>query len=955
MADCVDSNVSKRSNKGLLLQMTALAALASAGAAQAQSPAPPQDEIVVTGYRGSLEKALSQKQTEVVAIDSILAEDIGKFPDLNLSESLQRLPGVSLARDGGEGRTITVRGLGPQFTRVRINGLEALTTAGGTDVSGGTNRGRGFDFNIFASDLFSQLTVRKSADAQTEEGSLGATVDLTTARPLDYGGFKMAASGQISRNDLSEQSDPRVAGLISNTWANGTFGALASIAYSKRQLVDNGPSTVRWATGNAFSPGFESATGGATLAQANAAYHPRLPRYDQYFTENERFGVTGALQWAPSARTKVNFDVLYADLKGTREEQYLEVTSFSVAGACTTANRPNTCGIADTDVTAATIKTEDHNVFLGSTAQTTLTAGTFDDVDLRVENRFDELETKFTQYSLTGEQQLGERAIVRALAGYSKSDHNNPIQTTLTLDQFNVDGYRYDYSAGRSPLLSYGNAQLTNPSAWSLTQIRIRPQTAVNTFKTFSLDGDFDVTDALKLRAGADWRKYEFNTTELRRTNGTSANQETVIPTAVAAIPLSQYSRVTQYIDSGLDMPAGTPTSFLIPDLNVARTLLSLYDQTAYGGAFRLGPEPALSNNRGVEEEDTGGFVQADWNTDLGSMNFRGNVGVRWVNTDQTATGYSFIGASPVALSVQREYKDTLPSVNMVLEPIDNFQIRFGAAKVMSRPDLGDLTPGATVNVSGANRTVSAGNPQLNPVRAKTYDLAFEWYFQRGALISLALFKKDINSFVQTVTTSGAFTGNPFGLPDSLAVAACGTTPGCAPNLTNWQFTTPINTPGGELNGYEINYQQPLRFLPGPLGNTGLLLNYTNVESSVNYLNAAGAVIATRSLTNLSPSAYNATLYYEDARFSARVSAAYRDAYITRGTGQETGTDYDGVNESFNVDMSAQYTLNDKLKISFEGLNLTDEFQDRFNDSANRLSYYHHTGREFILGLRYTY
>ena len=179
-------------------------------AAQAQTGATPASEqpqtsqaatsdegeaIVVTGFRGSLARALNMKQRENASTDSILAEDIGKFPDLNLAESIQRIPGVALQRDGGEGRQITVRGLGPQFTRVRINGMEALTTAGGADASGGTNRSRSFDFNIFASDLFNSITVRKTAEAITEEGSLGATVDLRTARPFDYHGFTLTALG----------------------------------------------------------------------------------------------------------------------------------------------------------------------------------------------------------------------------------------------------------------------------------------------------------------------------------------------------------------------------------------------------------------------------------------------------------------------------------------------------------------------------------------------------------------------------------------------------------------------------------------------------------------------------------------------------------------------------------------------------------------------------------------
>ena len=152
---------------------------------------------MVTGsFRGSLEQALQLKKTSSISADTILAEDIGKFPDLNLSESIQRLPGVALQRDAGEGREISVRGLGPQFTRVRINGMEALSTTGTSDANGGVNRGRSFDFNVFASDLFNAIPVEKTAQAAVEEGSLGATVDLRTARPFDNHGRTFVVSGQ---------------------------------------------------------------------------------------------------------------------------------------------------------------------------------------------------------------------------------------------------------------------------------------------------------------------------------------------------------------------------------------------------------------------------------------------------------------------------------------------------------------------------------------------------------------------------------------------------------------------------------------------------------------------------------------------------------------------------------------------------------------------------------------
>jgi TonB-dependent receptor len=401
-------------------------------------------------------------------------------------------------------------------------------------------------------------------------------------------------------------------------------------------------------------------------------------------------------------------------------------------------------------------------------------------------------------------------------------------------------------------------------------------------------------------------------------------------------------------------MPAGNATSWVVPDYQAALSVLSLNDPTAFGGAWRLGPEPSLGNNRGVDETDKGGFIQVDFATELFSIPFRGNFGVRYVKTEQTSRGFTSISGAPVAIEVEREYDDTLPSMNLVLEPYEGFLVRFAAAQTMTRPNLGDLTPGATINISGANRTVNAGNPNLDPFRAKAYDLSFEWYYAPEALISLALFKKDVDSFVQTLTTNTTFSGNPFGLPDSVAIAACGATPGCSPSA-QWGFSAPVNTEGGTIKGYEISWQQPLSFLPGPLSNLGILANYTYVKSEIDYLNAAGVVVATNDIVGLSRNAYNVTVYYEDDKWSGRVSAAYRDRYLTRVPGQEAGTTYDGTNETFNVDASLTYSFNDNLKFSIEGVNLTDEFSDQFVDQTDRVQFYHHTGREFLIGVRYTY
>jgi TonB-dependent receptor len=284
--------------------------------------------------------------------------------------------------------------------------------------------------------------------------------------------------------------------------------------------------------------------------------------------------------------------------------------------------------------------------------------------------------------------------------------------------------------------------------------------------------------------------------------------------------------------------------------------------------------------------------------------------------------------------------------MNLVLDVTDDLLLRLGYAQVITRPGLGNLTPGGTISVAGNNRTVTSGNPYLEPFEADATDFAVEWYFKPGSLVALSLFHKDINTFPQSVSVTRPFTGNPFGLPDSLAITACGAVAGCTP-AADWVFTQPANSDGGGLDGYEIAYQQAF-------GNFGLIANYTHVKSEIDYIDpTAPGGIATRDLIGLSPDAYNATVYYETKRFGVRASVAYRDAYLVTVPGRN-GNNVEGTNETLNVDFSSTVNINDHVALTFEGINLTDEENNQFVDTSDRVFVFHHTGREFLIGARYS-
>jgi TonB-dependent receptor len=297
-------------------------------------------------------------------------------------------------------------------------------------------------------------------------------------------------------------------------------------------------------------------------------------------------------------------------------------------------------------------------------------------------------------------------------------------------------------------------------------------------------------------------------------------------------------------------------------------------------------------------------------------------------------------------LRVERSYNNWLPSLNLAAEVTDDVIVRFGAAKVITRPGLGSLSPGGSLTILPSNRVYNTGNPFLDPTKATNLDLAAEWYFAEGSLISLGVFQKDIS----TLSGTNIIDSVPFsqlGLPLSLL------------NGTNvqasdlFEYRRVVNGDGGEINGVEVNYQHQLRFLPGFLSNLGVLANYTYVDADIDYPGPGGTAPVSGPLTNLSKDAANATLFYEDDRLSLRTSVSYRSGYVTAfaGGARESSTE-EGVNSSLTVDASASYKLTDAVTLTLEALNLTDEFQDFYIDADDRVVLYHNPGRHYYFGAR---
>jgi len=896
----------------------------------------PANAIVVTGFRESLNAAIAAKRASASQVDVIVAEDIAKFPDTNLAESLQRVPGIAIQRDAGEGRNIVVRGLGAQFTRVRVNGMEAAASSSSDSGGGGT--GRSFDFNVFASELFSSIVVHKTAQASLDEGSLGAVVDLNTGNPLAYDpGFSLVGSAQVRYNDLNDDAGPRLAGLLSWTNPDQTFGASVSAAYSQYVTSELGNNTVRWQQA-AFGSveGTPCYSGGTYVPsgacnEAGLAFHPRIPRYGLFEHDRERLGLTGSVQWAPSERTKISIDGLYSSFSGDRSEIFAEVLF---------RGNERLIDVVDYSVD------ENNN----------MVTGTFDNAWVRTENYLREGKTEFYQYSGRLEQELTDTLALNVLAGKSKSEANRSRETTLIFDDRDFDGYSFDYTDMYSPVLTFAGG-LDDPAQFQLAEFRDRPALVTNEYETLSGNLVWEATEGASIEAGALYRKFTYDVESFTRDSTYCA----AFTCAAGQYGLPVTANIAELFELGdAGQPDGTTSSWIIPNIEAAADAVNLYGRDAI---------PDLGNTSSVTEEVTGGYFQANWDTYALGFRFTGNFGTRYVHTDQSSTGFQ--GSTEV--TVERSYDDWLPALNANFFVTDDFVVRGAVSKVITRPSLGTLSPGGSIDQF--NFGLSSGNPFLDPYRATAYDVALEWYFAPGALASVAAFAKDIESFPISQTLTGTFESfADFGFTTVQLTAG---TPvynalvlGQNPTAL-FNFNTSVNGSGANLKGVELSLQLPFSvFADGFLSNFGILGNATFIDSDVDYtialpgtvLNTGGnpsfsageatTAIYTRPLIDLAKRAFNGTLYYEDDAFSARVSAAWRDSYIDGVSGNRNI--FEGFDSTLNVDASIRYRISEMLEISLEGTNLTDEYRERWvNDPSQRNYENNHFGRVIMAGVRF--
>lgn len=858
------------------------------------------DQVVVTGFRETMLHARDLKRRVSGSQEVILAEDIAAFPDLNLAESLQRVPGMTISRDTGEGRQIALRGLGPDFTRAQLNGMEvSASTASGMDNRGSVSRTRAFDYSIFASELFNKVTVWKSYAADQDEGGIGGTVELRTAKPFDYPDDKLAFSAKALNNSATSSVSPRFAGLASKRW--GDVGALVSVAYSENDANEYGYRNWGWSPvtfGAAnIGPGVAPGVAARLLSTGpDRIVAPMAESYSTWFDHRTRLGVTVSLQYEPGDRVQLGADLLYGRLSNGRDE-------FSLAAA---GDNPLTGDVKGTQRLAAA------ELWGNSLVYADYSGG----VDLRSEHKRSEDTTVFLQGAVNGEIQAGDRLKLRGMAGYSKSDFEGPVFDKIFLQASNK-AFAYDLRGPDAAAHSSYGFDPADPEQWSLMRADTREDQVVNQFTTGRVDFDYRAATGLTIEGGAQYKAFR-NDGYTRRGR---ADYPTGGPAPIAVKELVFEKSLRPYIVGDIDATFAR--------LAVNRDLTDADDMPG--------------SHYSIRETTWAAYLMARATGLVGGKTWRGDAGFRYYDTDLISAGMVNTGTRLEPASIHSQYDGVLPALNLAVDVAPTVVARLSANRNISRPNLSDLRAAGNVNSAPFGGTISAGNPNLRPFLADAVEGALEAYQGRTGYFAVSLFYKRMDSFITTATSSVRYgsTGYPLEF----------LSPGNGPD-TVYSFVRPVNGDGASIRGIELALQRDFTFLPAPFDKLGFVGNITHASGRSNVLIEGTSMEL--DLFQLSKWTSNATLYYETPRWGARISSAYRAGYLDGPGGQ--GSIGSGYKASNNVDFAAHYNTQGGLRIVLEGVNLTDAPITQYNDiTERRLTARTVSGRTFTLGVTYEF
>jgi len=914
--------------KRILLATAAILALGAqaSGAFAQEATGNEVDAVVVTGFRKSLSDARNIKRDSVIQKDAIVAVDMAKFPELNLAESLQRLPGVQINREAGEGRRISLRGLGPDFARVQLNGMEVLGNVDSAqDSRGQRSRDRAFDFNIFASELFSKVEVEKTFEAAQNEGGMAGTVGLFTGQPFDYkSGSKGALSVKLGTNEYTEDAQPRVAALFSHNW-DDKFGVLVSVAYGKRETTEQGHNTY-----NYCKPGASTLAGlvtkGLDISKLSAAQQAKFLSGDLYFADGnrisswnakmERLGVTAAVQWRPVDNLLLTLDALHGEFTTHRDELHLATRPLASTGSVAFDTAASSVWPAAFRKSAVINNLAwDKSNYVTMTDVTGTTFGS--------EHRRSLNENRFDQLALTGKWDVSEQLTIDGHVGYEKSTYKTPYDDKLYMRAKGnlVANYGAD---GQSANFSYPGWDPTNPANYAMDSFYYRGFNNESGLREGVLNARYELTDALTLRAGVAYHRFSQDGIELFYDDNVNGTRSKARGTSVADI--------TSVFTNNFG-------SWLIGDYAKA---FAKYNEYHRFGPNKDGTGGALQDIENVyktTEETVSEYVQMDWDSDLFGKRFRGNVGLRGYSTDTHSTGwiqgdsYAYLGTA----DVEGSYSGVLPALNTVLELTPEVLVRFSATQNLNRPGLGSMAAkgSAFQNSDSGEITASRGNPNLKPYKDTTLDLSVEYYFGKVGLLSASVFQKTIKNYIGSQTLED--------IPFSQTGVPFTTIPGATASTIVSEFSMPINVAGkNKLTGLELVAQSQFTVLPAPFDNFGAVANYTYVD-------------ADQALTGVSKTSYNATIYYETDHWGARGSLSHRDRWFSGHSDSLMSASTRGFQAGTYFDASAFYNFNDQLQFTLNAINLTNQKDTQFWGQNEYLYNQTQSGTTYMVGLSYKF
>lgn len=872
------------------------AALCWQAAAHAQASGE-VEELVVTGIRASQAASIETKREADAVVDVITAQDVGKFPDKNVAEALQRVPGVQINREFGEGERVSLRGTAPNLTRTLMNG-HALATADWFILEQ-LSATRSFNFLMLPSEVIGQVQVYKSPTADLEEGGVGGTVDVLTRHPLDLPGFYAAGSIQAAYTENSEKTDPQASALLSWTNSDATLGVLVAGIYQKRRLRRDAVEVL----------GYTDVDPGPGVLDA-----PSLIGSALFEQKRVRKGGNFEIQYKPTDALEVRLTGLYSKFDADNFNQnYLAWGSNALGGGGTLTN----------------VTREGNTAVAGRIASTPDGRGAvFDAID-----RIAGAETRNIDVDVTWRPAEGWE--LHAKIGYTDAEGDTEAQPFV---EFGAPA-TFDYDLrGKSPKVTFTNLDPTSPGAMRFDFASLHQVTNDDD----ELYGYFDVEKSMEwgpltaIRFGIKATDHDRSTDFQATTYGSFFEPLEAAGCSGRCTPGSFAGALTPSDFLNDVAQAGTLRRYWQVDREKLESIL--FGQPASVRA-RV---PLYSEIFAVQEKTLGGYVMGK----LGGDNWRGNIGVRVVRTKQTSSGYAVdlaVGDNPGSevsnafgaferVEATREYTDVLPSVNLAFDLQPNLVLRFAAARTVARPDFTDIAPRVTLNPGALSG--SGGNPDIDPFRANQFDVSLEWYPSEGAIVAGALYYKDIQSFITDRPTQEVFAIETT-TPNLTRCTAVG---GANPNLYNCLFdlNRRANGGGGRIQGFEAMVQMPL-----PM-NFGIQTNYTYSDAEA----SSGDPIQGNSKHT-----FNLVGYYETERVSVRLAYTYRSKFFV------TFDRASPLNQSGleSLDASVSFNLTDQIALTFDAVNLTDENIVQYSGDRSRPRGVYDNGRQYYAGVRFRF